>query len=378
MEERGAQPPTPAAPPARRPPARLAGGIQAAQRVVQAALATDPGSEPLLALAGELGALEVVFALATVHTLLPGERAAESARRFEVIVAQHGFAGQVAELARRVREQVDRRRHPAAFDLLGTLDAGAEGAPPPAPEARACPCGRPLPPEAWGDLRCTECGFVEELTGAAPEEPAGDGRGKSGQFSPGRHFATWWKRIQAAEPETELGDGTEGNYMGERLLADLRRVMRGNGETPEGLNITKVRSMLSALGRTQYNENAALLLKKLSGRAPPDIDPDIARRVELYFGKVLEAFEQINNGGGGGGGGGGANRKNRAYYPYYIYKLLDLLLPPGDRTQRRILNYIYMQKKQTVVNNDLQWQQICRAIGDPAIRYRATIIKSSY
>ena len=54
-----------------------------------------------------------------------------------------------------------------------------------------------------------------------------------------------------------------------------------------------------------------------------------------------------------------AGRVNRNYYPYYIYKILDQLLAEDDLENRRVLYYVYVQSKETVEADDADWEQIC-------------------
>jgi hypothetical protein len=63
-------------------------------------------------------------------------------------------------------------------------------------------------------------------------------------------------------------------------------------------------------------------------------------------------------------------RINRNYYPYYIYKIADSILPEDDYENRRILYYIYIQSKETVESDDLNWELICNYI--PELTYKPT------
>ncbi len=73
-----------------------------------------------------------------------------------------------------------------------------------------------------------------------------------------------------------------------------------------------------------------------------------------------------------------SDRTNRNYYPYYIYKILDAILPaegdPGEtpetRDQRRVLYYIYLQSQETLDNDDLGWKEICEELSE--IRWEPT------
>ena len=66
-------------------------------------------------------------------------------------------------------------------------------------------------------------------------------------------------------------------------------------------------------------------------------------------------------------------RTNRNYYPYYIYKILDAIIPkdaPGAQEHRRVLYYIYMQGQDTLDKNDREWEEICSELSE--IEWTAT------
>ena len=51
---------------------------------------------------------------------------------------------------------------------------------------------------------------------------------------------------------------------------------------------------------------------------------------------------------------------NRNYYPFYIFKILDLIIPKTDLEQRKILSFIYLQKADTTNRNIIEWNDIQR------------------
>jgi len=59
-----------------------------------------------------------------------------------------------------------------------------------------------------------------------------------------------------------------------------------------------------------------------------------------------------------------SGRVNRNYYPYYIYKILDQLIAEDNFEIRRVLYYIYIQSKETVEADDADWEQICVELSD--------------
>ena len=126
------------------------------------------------------------------------------------------------------------------------------------------------------------------------------------------------------------------------------------------LTVVDIRQILKELKRPELNKNTSLILKKLTGIGPPSIPEELEIRIENLFTKVIKASENIKRTG----------RTNRNYYPYYIYKIIDIVIPETDVDNRRILYYIYIQGKETVECDDLDWEQICDQI--PELTYIPT------
>ena len=126
------------------------------------------------------------------------------------------------------------------------------------------------------------------------------------------------------------------------------------------LTVIDIRNILRELKKTELNKNIPLILKKITGIGPPSIPESIEIQVENIFTKVIEICESIKRYG----------RTNRNYYPYYIYKIIDNIIPESDFENRRILYYIYIQSKETVELDDLDWEKICEHISE--LTYRPT------
>lgn len=281
-------------------------------------------------------------------------------------------------------------------------DAGPPAEDPPPPEALGAPappvcpeCGAPPapgilePPESAdaadsGGSRipsaeggaCATCGAAyapdappEEAGGRALRAPRrarpapapgapGAAAARSGRFNPARHIASWIDHTYALEPTEEIC--TEADPCGEQLLAALRAVVARDGLALRLLTVDDVRSMLKELRRTSLNKNVPLLLKLLTGVGPPAPAPGLRARVEGLLTRVVEL----------GAHAWKASRVNRCYYPYYLYKILDSILAPGDREARRALYYIYIQGDDTLRKNDEEWRDVCAEI--PELTWNST------
>ena len=206
------------------------------------------------------------------------------------------------------------------------------------------------------ELHCNnpDCMAIFELNGTIFDDTqmfSQDGqKSKSGTFNPNRHFQRWWDHILAREPEEEIGEKSDPkNMIGEKLLDKCRKIISRDKLVLRMLSVNQVRQMLQELKLTKYNCNVPLIMKKLTGIGPPQLSDELSIRVENLFTKAIEIEEAIRPN----------NRTNRNYYSYYIFKILDFLIPESDRENRRVLYYIYMQSKDTVEADDIEWEKIC-------------------
>lgn len=220
-------------------------------------------------------------------------------------------------------------------------------------------------------LYCDECGLIRNLDGLHLDEPqmfgnmltktkVSDNTGKN------VHFNKWWDRINAQEPDEQIGftslNAALDDPRGEKLIITLSNMVVRDNEYLQTLTIDKVKGMLKELGRTKLYENSAKILKLLTGIGPPTLPAEIYMKTSYLFNRILEIRSTYPV----------CKKKNNRYYPYYIMKILDAILPYNDLTNRRILFYIHMQGKNTVEESDNEWEKICYYL-DGEIEYSPTI-----
>lgn len=215
------------------------------------------------------------------------------------------------------------------------------------------------------ELVCENCGIVKELFGTAFDDMqfySQEGqKAKSGTFNPSRHFLFWWIHITTREPEEEIGDKNDNdNLYGEKVIEQLKLLAKKCNLLKSTLDVYHIRDMLKKINRTDLNKNTALLLKKVTNIGPPQLSRELEIRVENLFTKIIEAEVKIRR----------SERINRHFYSYYIYKILDLLIPEDDLENRKIFYYIYVQSKTTVESDDDDWKKICEII--PELHYKPT------
>ena len=377
----------------------------------------DPGfMDPAAAaeaLRVELDAIRTRYALCTAHLFFQassGESGRLAAREeFQRIVASENFLGELNYLVRRTQVElgvtdedlVSRRLAPRGRPKAAAVAANKGGRPKPGrvlvrevkaildqyhghevdctartvelsysthgEQYNVCgDCKKEMCVNAdTSELACPGCGKVRELIGTVFDDAQfynQEGqKAKSGSFNPNRHFRFWMDRILSREPEEELGDKDDpDNTCGEKLLAQLRGIVRRDRKILRLLTVDDTRAMLKEAGRTDLNKNVPLIMRRLTGVGPPSLAESICQRVEKLFSKAIEIGERVRP----------AGRTNRNYYPYYIYKILDAILEEDDRDNRRILYYIYMQGQDTLDKNDREWEEICVEL--PEIEWAST------
>lgn len=214
------------------------------------------------------------------------------------------------------------------------------------------------------ELCCENCGMVRELIGTIFDDTQfynQENKSKSGTFNPNRHFQFWWSHILAKESEEELGDKKDPeNLYGEKTLQDIKRIINRDHKILQLLTVNDIRSILREIEKTELNKNVPLILKKITGIGPPNVPEHLTIQVENLFTKAIEIGERLKS----------DKRINRNYYPYYIYRIIEALTTDEDVEIRRILYYIYIQSKETVEADDLDWEKICTELKE--ITYKPT------
>ncbi len=185
-------------------------------------------------------------------------------------------------------------------------------------------------------------------------------RSKIGNFNPERHFKTWFDRILARESEDELRD-----KKGNDIVEKIRKTLISKKKSSEHLTIDDIRKVLKELDATHLNKNTSLIAKKITGRGPPRLSDDIFISIYMLFLRVMEARDKLSIN----------NRCNRIYYPYYIAKIMDVILV--EEEDRKVLNYVHLHKSNTLASNDLEWEEICDILHELRGKYKPTIISET-
>ena len=194
-------------------------------------------------------------------------------------------------------------------------------------------------------LQCPNCGLIvlknlhEGWNG--PHYPV-----KKSSYDYKDHFKTWMDCILARENITPTL---------ERVINDVKNEWM---QYPLITCIDSVRHVLKNKGHNKHYKHAPLILKKVSGVCPPELNDNYLSQCKCIFSDVMEAYKFC------------FDAPNSAGYPYIIYKILDMILPHGAeptagcgvQPRREILDFIYLQSQKTIAKRDKEWEIVLEYI----------------
>lgn len=226
-----------------------------------------------------------------------------------------------------------------------------------------CPCGSDMNLDTHQSaIICHGCGLIKVVFGTTFDESSSAHIGIKYKLSNSnlqRHFDKWTLHICASESEEEIG-GEDDKY-GMKLLALMKSCAKSHNIILKQIDIYQIRDILKHIGRSDLNINSALLMKKLSGIGPPLLKAEYRKVLHSKFMLGVSNYESNQL----------SEKSNHSYYPYYIYKILEQIIPESDVDQRRILYYIYIQNSITLEAEDREWKRICEK-NPTELRYKPT------
>jgi hypothetical protein len=203
------------------------------------------------------------------------------------------------------------------------------------------------------EIICEYCGVTESLYGTVFEDEQfyyQEGqRSKHGSYDPSKHCKFWLERIQARESK-EIP-----NF----VITKIKKCISDNKiRNTENLSCKDIRKYLSQTRNTTYNDNVPLIRKIVTGRSPPQLSDQELQMITLYFDKVIRVYDGIKP----------ITKTNVPYHPYLIYKIIEHLLHVKSKDTSRInlrrayniLSCIHLQSRETLIENDNTWKQICK------------------
>ena len=209
-----------------------------------------------------------------------------------------------------------------------------------------CDCGHKMAIMAeTSELQCECCGNIKVVLGTVFRDdrfyPQEGQRIKHSDYKPGRHYKFWTDHILGRK-DVDLSE-----YM-PRIQAILKR----DGISRFNIDVERVRRVLKECKLTRLNNHTTLIMRLCNGPTPPIISHNESRVASMKFNKIMKLYEIVI-----------VNDGNRPYYPYFIYKIFEHMFR-GDPEKLRVLRFIHLQSRDTVVKNDSIMSRIC-AIADP-------------
>jgi hypothetical protein len=200
---------------------------------------------------------------------------------------------------------------------------------------------------------CKKCGITKDLCGMVNEYETDTSKSKNtSSYIASKHCKYWVDRIQGKET-LEISN-IEDIITKLKIFIKRDRISNINYITND-----IIRSYLKEMSETCYNEHIPLLIKLITGISPPVLSDYERELIYIYFDKIIHIFNEIKP----------KDKKNCSYHPYFIYKILENILPDGNR-KIQILNCIHLQSRETLINNDILFKVICERI--PEIKYKPT------
>lgn len=219
------------------------------------------------------------------------------------------------------------------------------------------------------EIVCSFCGITETLYGTVFEDEQfyyQEGqRSKHGSYDPSKHCRFWIERIQAKESK-EIPD---------KVLEAVKKCIRYNNiRNKEDITCKEIRKYLSQTRNSSYNEHIPLIRKIITGESPAQLTDQELLSITVYFDKVIRIYEDIKP----------ITKTNVPYHPYLIYKIIEHILvkkKPKDFQESKkrimsILSCIHLQSRETLIENDKTWKEICEYIEE--IEYSPTDRNDQY
>lgn len=198
------------------------------------------------------------------------------------------------------------------------------------------------------EVVCKICGNIEPVICIFSDDSQRNQEGRKSKVN--HHYNYWIKHIMAREDIEEIGGVDELKKITNMLI----QIMDRDNITIKGLNIEDIRVMLKEIKRTDLNKNIPFIFKSITGICPPELSEKISTDLENMFVEIVEAKSQSSD--------TPCGKRFGNYYPYYIYKILELIIPEKHQC-RKILFYIHFQDIKTIEKCDSEWKKICKERG---------------
>jgi uridine phosphorylase len=348
--------------PAGKSRAKRAGGETAPEHVIT--IAEYMRNECIAALTSRLDAIEANYKMGitpAVNAFYAGER--NAANKYNQMIASENYASsvddilyaaqiiaaQMGELTAAATNLRGLKQHSAAISSaskkIAAVLAGKIEIPLEKNDIETCKCGTKMDINSEeSTLECPNpfCRKIRDVVGMVFRDDqfyTQDGqKAKHNGYDTSRHYRFWIDRLQAREVKTFLPEE----------LDKIKRVIERDGYNPRMLQCKDMRMILKdpKVGLTHLNEHIPLLIKTFGGTAPPQLSFQDDQLLSTRFDNAMRLYDIVHPDSG-----------NKPYYPYFIYKLVEDAFK-NNAEKLRLLNYIHLQSRDTVIKNDIIYKQM--------------------
>lgn len=195
------------------------------------------------------------------------------------------------------------------------------------------------------EFACKNCGFIKKMNGVVFEDEQffyQEGhRTKHGKYEPIKHAKIWLDRIQAKESiDIPIS-----------IINEIKVCIRNKNISIDIINCELIRQYLKDTSNSSYYNNAALIMKIITGKEPIQLTDNEIQLVYMYFSRAIQIFQKNNE----------YNDSNCPYHPYFIYKIIEQIVVNPER-RKSILSCIHLQSRETLIKHDNEWTKICADI----------------
>lgn len=215
-----------------------------------------------------------------------------------------------------------------------------------------CECGG-----AFVECICNKCGIINGLNIEIYEDTTNERHSRHSSYEHMKQYRQWIERIQARE-SFEFDN---------KIIEQIKQqIIQNNIRSNRQITCTLLRKYLSKTKNSSLNDHIPLLRKIITGISPPQFTIIELQIMMLFFKKVIKIFDDIKP----------PEKVNCLYYPYFIYKIIEQVLPRSSSRYREILACIHLQSRDTLIENDKIWRCICKSIKE--FRYIPTNRNDQY
>lgn len=196
-----------------------------------------------------------------------------------------------------------------------------------------------------GDLICDSCGYIKKVYGNKYyyQEKT------KNMHNTSKYCDKWIEKIEGKSvrkiPDEIINKVKHRCYITETINPTYR----------------DIRCILKKIRQTKYNHFCPYIRWKVTGEKPEYFTKKEKNTIKSYFMMIIDIFLLVKENG----------RSNKPNFPYFIFKLVDLLLPDCER-KFKIMDAIHLQESKTLIKNDIYWKKICEKMEDEKIYYKPT------